>query len=211
MIFLWIGISLLFLFFVIFSLKIHLIFDYHDKLTVTLRILCFRFDGFSLLEKLGRNEEQGEKKSDKLTKANTKNQVKDKKIDLFGFAEFLAHLAKVIIVGLKEYFSKAKVYLKELKVSIGTDDAAETALISGTVMQAVSGLLAALQHFSKLRCNNQNLWVSPDFSSEKSSVSFHLVLTTKFVDMIGILFRTYIRFFERKEDKYARNSVKTGH
>lgn len=187
-------------------LDVHLIFDCHDKLSVTLKVLCFRFDGFDLIKKIGESED-GEKDTKKGKKAEKKN----RKIDLLGFAQFLGHIAKVIALGLRDYVTKAKVNLKELRVTIGTEDAAQTALLSSAVMQGANGLCAALGHFSDFRCNNKNLSITPDFTSDKSSISFHLVVTNKLYVILGILFRTYIRFFEGKEDNHARNSIKTGH
>lgn len=210
MIVFWILLVLFLLLLFVFTLKVHLIFDFHQKLTVTLKILWLRFDGYQLLEKLGQRKDDQNKTSSKSSNTRQKGK-KNGKVDLIGFAEFLGHLAKVITLGLKEFLAKSTVDLKELIVTIGSDDAAETALITGAVMQGANGLCAALQHFSKFRCDNRKLSIAPDFTSEKSSISFHLVMTCKFIDIIGIFFRTYTRFFERKEDNHARNSIKTGH
>lgn len=207
MIALYILLSLVLLIFLILFLNVHLIFDFHEKLTITLKVLWFRFDGYELIKKIG---EEDTNTSQKSTKAKKKT-GKSKKIDLIGFAKFLVHLTKVVSLGLKEYITNSRVDLKEMHVVIGTDDAAQTALISGTVMQAANGLCALLQHISDFRCDNRNLSITPDFTSENSSVSFQLVVTNKLKDIIGIFFRTYTRFFEGKEDNHARNSIKTGH
>ncbi len=194
----------------ILRMNVHIIFDYHDKPTVTLKVLFFRFNAIDLFHKY-LNRGSADSGQAKIEKKKTTSANKKKSLDLIGFADFLVHISKVISLAVKDHFSKATVNLKELNVKVCSDDAAKTALLCGTVIQVANGLCALLMHFSTFRCNNRNLSISPDFSSEKSSVSLHLVLTSKLFDIIRLFITTYFRFFEGKENNYARNSIKTSH
>jgi hypothetical protein len=189
------------------TLNVHLIFIYNEEVKVTLQILCFRFDAISLFKKIS---EKGEDKEESLPVADESKQKRGKG-NLAGFAQFLVRIARVIGLAIKEHFSKLKVDLKELSVSIGTDDAAKTALVTGGVIAAANGLCELLRQFSHFRCNNKKCFISPNFASEKSTFSIHLKLTTRIVSLIGVFFRSYFRLFEGKDVKNARNSVKTSH
>ena len=208
MIAVWIILFVVLFVVLVLNLRAHFIFEYKEQFKVTLKILFFRFDAVGLFQKIlnGNN-----KKNEMETKKGSFKKVKKKSADLLGFADFLVHLTKVIGLAVKEHFSKATVNLKELKVSVGSEDAAKTALLCSTVTQAANGLCALLMHFSKFRCDNKNLMIAPDFSTEKTSVSLYLVMSSKVIDIIKLIFNTYFRFFEGKENDYARNSVKTGH
>lgn len=211
MIALWILLAILAILLFFLFMPVHIVFQYRDKATVILKVLFLRFDGMELFRKLIAKDEEGldvpKRKSDvKASKSKGK-----KKADPLGFVEFLIHIGKVISLALKEHFRRARVDLKELYVSIGTDDAAKTALIYGGSIQAANALCVLLQRFTKFRCNNKNLVIAPDFTSEKSRFSIHLDMTVRLFFVLGVLFRAYFRFFERKEMNNERNSVKTSH
>ena len=104
-----------------------------------------------------------------------------------------------------------KFNLKELHVSIGTDDAAKTALLCGSAIQGANVLCALLQRFSNFRFDNRNLSISPNFTEEKTKLSIDLDLSTRVFDIIVVILRAYFRFLEREEFNHARNTIETGH
>ncbi len=196
MIFLYIFLALVAFILVILFVNVHLIFIYREKEKVRIRILFLSFDAIKLYNRYVEKKKENKPKS----VSQDKIQVKDTRgFDPLGFAEFLAHVTRVISLAVKESLESMKINLKELIVSIGTDDAAKTALTAGVAIQAANGLCAVLQRFSDFRCDNRYLSISPDFTSEKSQLSIHLDLCVKPIHLLGVLLRTYIRFFERKE------------
>ena len=198
MIVLYVVLALVAILLFLLNLRVRLIFTYHDKAAVTLGILFFRWDAAKLVQNY--LERKKEVKPKMVEKENSKTE-QSKSIDLIGFAEFLIHIGSVIRLAIKEHFEKTRVFLKELHVSVGTEDAAQTALVCGGVYNAANGLCALLQHFSDFRCDNRNLSISPDFTSDQTKFSLHLVMSTKVIHLIGVLLRSYIRFFEGKDDK----------
>ncbi len=211
MIVLYILLAIVALLLFLLFLDVHLIFSYNEKATVTLKILFFRFDGIELFKKFSDQKESTSDEKQNKKELQKENQKSARKGDFLGFCEFLVRIGRIIGLAVKEHFSKMKINLKELRVSIGTEDAAKTALATGGAIAAANGLCALLQRFSNFRCDNRKLSISPDFTSDQSSFRIHLILTSKIVHLIGIIFRSYLRFFERKEVKNARNSVKTSH
>ncbi len=185
---------LLALLFVLY-VNVHLIFDYHEKPKVTVRVLLFRLDGVKLYQYFDTKGKKKERVGSKKQKAPSK-----KKSDgnLLGFVEFIAHITKVIRYALREHFAKCKVNLQELQVSIGAEDAAQTAYLYSAAYQGAISLCALLQHFTDFRCNNRKLAVSPDFTGGETKVSIRLDMTVKSVHVLGVLLRSYYRFFEGK-------------
>ena len=197
MIFLWIILALILLVVFVLLLRVRLIFDFHEKATITIQILWFRFDANQLIDKfLTKDNSNTQDTNVKQSKSAVQKKRNNRPGDLLGFIEFLLHIADVLSGALKDYLSKTKVYLKELHVSIGTDDAARTALACSGAVQAANGLCAVLQHYSKFRCDPDNLSISPDFLSDKSKFSLHLTLSSTIVHLIGVYLRANMRFFD---------------
>ena len=194
MIFLWIFLAVLFLILALLLTPIHLIFQYPAKSNVSFRIFCFRFDGAELFKKIFLKDEE---LSAEASKSNRKPKKKKGKssADLLGFVDFLIHLTDVICESILEFLSKAKVDLKELKISIGSDDAAKTALLTTGVHQAANVLCAVLHRFSKFRCNSKKMMISSDFLSEKSDFSLHLDISCTVIHIIRVYLHTNMRFF----------------
>ena len=197
MIALSILLALLALILFILFVNIHVIFTYGEGAKVTVRVLFFRFDGMKLFRRFTK-EKSKPKKNANVEQKSGEPKAK-KRADPLGFVEFLLRIGRIIGRALEEHFSKMKIYLKELHVSIGSSDAAETALLYGGAIQAANGLCALLQHYSHFRCDNRNLVIAPDFTSEKSRFSIHLDLTVKSFHIIGVLLRAYFRLFEGKD------------
>ncbi|MBR4288041.1 MAG: DUF2953 domain-containing protein [Clostridia bacterium] len=199
MIFLYIFLVIVLLTLTALFVNVHLIFIYREKEKVRLRVLCFSFDAIKLYNRYAEKKRKKQIPDPQKSSVETKKEIKKRGFDPIGFAEFLIHITRVISLAVKESLESMKINLKELVVSVGTDDAAKTALTAGAAIQAANGLCAALQYFSDFRCDNRKLSISPDFTSEKSRFSIHLDLCIKPIHLIGVLLRTYTRFFERKE------------
>lgn len=194
MIALWIFLIFVLLILFLLFMRIHLICQYPAKSNFSFRILCFRFDGVGFLKKIFVKDET--KSTDSKVEKKKKNKNSNSSADVAGFVDFLIHLTDVIHSTIVEFFSNAKVNLKELRISVGTDDAAKTALLSCTVNQAANGLCTVLQYFSKFRCNSKKLIISPNFMTEKSDFSLHLDISCTVIHIIRVYLHTNMRFFD---------------
>lgn len=198
MIWLWILLGVIALLAFLLCANLHLVFQYHTAPRITLRYLFFKWDGKKLFDTF---VEKRKTKPEKVPAESTSQTEKKSGADIVGFAQFLKHIAQVIGLAIKEHFAKMTVNLKELHVSVATEDAAETAMAYTLALNAANGLCALLQHFSRFRCDNRNLSISPSFSSDKTHFSIHLDLSSKPIHLIAVILRSYIRFFEGKEVK----------
>jgi len=196
MIFLWILLGVILLLTFVLILRINLIIDYRQGLKIYIRILFFKFDVYKLLEVFRKNGKGDESESASKLAKDLDEKKNDPHKDILGFAEFLIHLTRVISSALKDFFSKAKVDLRELRVSVGAEDAADTALRCSYILQAANGLCAVLQHFSDFRCKSKNLKISPDFISGETKFSLHLIISCSLIHLLGVYLRANIRFFE---------------
>lgn len=197
MIFLWILLGFLLLVILTCLLPVRLIFDYHCTPRITLKILFFSFDGIDFVKRfLSKDKKEDDKlKNDKQAEKSQKSQQK-KSGDLLGFVEFLLHVTDVFTATLGDFFSKARVNLKELHVSLGTDDAAKTAMLSCNVIQAANALCAVLQRYSHFRWNSNNLSISPNFTSDKSKFALNLVISSSLIHIFAVFLRANMRFFD---------------
>ncbi len=197
MIVFWIFLALVSLILFVLFLPIHLVCQYPAKSNFSVRILCFHLDGVEFLKKVfAKDESKNTSAKAEPSKQKEKKQKQNSLSDVSGFVGFLIHLTDVLHSTIVEFFSNAKVNLKELRISIGTDDAAKTALLSCSVHQAANGLCAVLQHFSKFRCNSKKLSITPDFTTEKSDFSLHLDISCTIIHIIRVYLRTNMRFFD---------------
>ncbi len=210
MIALYVVLALLALILFLLFVNIHIIFVYREKAQVIVRILFLRMDGMHLFSYFTREKEGGEEK-EQTQSEKPQAPKKKRKADPLGFVEFLLRITRVVSLAVKEHLSKMRIHLKELCVIIGTDDAAKTAMLTGGAIQAANFLCVLLQRFSHFTCDNRNLVISPDFTSEQSRFTVHLDLTVKAYHLITIFMRAYFRLFEGKDEHHARNSVKTSH
>ena len=196
MIFLWILLIVALLIAAILTMRVNLIFDFREKQSVYLRILFFRFDSNRFIDRfLSNDKKSGTNASEEINKKQENTMKKNKSSDPSDFIDFLFHLTEVIGSALQDLFSRAKVDLKELHVLIGTEDAANTALLCSSAAQAANGLCAVLQHFSRFRCNSKNLSISPNFTSAESNFSLHLVLSCPVIHLVGVYLRANSQFF----------------
>ncbi len=188
---------LLVLFALFFLINVRLVFLCDDKLKVFVKFLFFRIDAFEFFHELS-------ERTDNKEELNTKKRKiadKEKKIDIAGFVRFLGHLIVVIRDTLLDYLGHSSVNLKELTFVIGTQDAAQTALLTGSAIQLANALCALLQHFSYFTCDNNHLMIGPDFTADQSRFSLHLELKTKLFRLIAVVHRANLRFFEGKGSK----------
>lgn len=177
-------------------MNVRLVFLCEDDLKVFVKFLFFRIDAFEFFQKMSERTDEMEKRQP-IKKTQAKREEK-RKIDFAGFVRFLGHLIVVIRDVLLDYLDNSSVMLKKFVLLIGTQDAAQTALLTGSAIQLGNALCALLQHFSHFTCDSDDLIIGPDFAAEKSRFSLHLELKTKLFRLIAVVHRANLRFYEGK-------------
>lgn len=103
----------------------------------------------------------------------------------------LSFALEFIRVALKRTLAHARIYVNHLVLTIGSDDAAKTALLCGTSKTALSALCELLDTYSHLHIRHPNrLGIVPDFTSEHSQAQVNIVARLWLWQILDIEFRT---------------------
>ena len=104
---------------------------------------------------------------------------------------FAADLATSV---LRRSLSMAHVFVKRLTVSVGSEDAATTAILYGTISPALAFLLEALEQFSHLHISRRAaVGVAADFTSNRIRANLHLRFRLRVFQVICIALHAAIK------------------
>ena len=111
---------------------------------------------------------------------------------LSGFLELLGEFTRVALGSMKKLLSHTTVDLLDLDLSVGGEDAAQTAVNYGKACGAVSTALGALSAAAK--CRRRSVRVAPDFQTGKSSVRFRVRVKIRLFFLISFALSAFIGF-----------------
>ena len=104
---------------------------------------------------------------------------------------FAADLASSIV---RRSLSMAHVFVKRLAISVGSEDAATTAILYGTISPALAFLLEALEQFSHLHISRRSaVGVAADFTSNRIRADIHLRFRLRVFQVIRIALHAAIK------------------
>jgi hypothetical protein len=119
-----------------------------------------------------------------------------------GFMELLRAFCKVASSGAKKFFSHMQISCLLLHLTVGGEDAAQTAIQYGKTCALVSTALTAL--LSAKNCNNRDVQIVPDFQNGKSSVQFLLKIKIRLIFLliaIGSVLIGFIKIYLKLNEK----------
>ena len=112
---------------------------------------------------------------------------------------FITDLATTV---LRRSLSHAKVRVDRLTVTVGSSDAAKTAILYGVISQALAFLLEALEQFSHLHVSkNTPVGVATDFTSEHTRADIRLHFRLHVVHLLDIALHALLRILRRTAKK----------
>lgn len=214
---LWITLGILLFIALILLIRVRIHIDYHgEDVTLTLKVLgipirlmpkkekkkSIRLSDYSYraVEKRKRKEE---KRKAKPQKAKKKEPQKPKeKQPLSDSISFIAELVKYL---LGKFLGHLRIDVTEIRIAVGSDDAARTAIMFGIINQAAAALLDILGAITNVKKNRKNeIAVYADFTSDKIradiDIGFSLRVWHAFSIAFGALFR-YIGNMLKKQNK----------
>lgn len=172
---------LAFLFAVFFLINIHIIIKYGETLCVYIRVLFLRINIYPPKKK-----KQAKKFKKKATpKAGRTAEQKPKK-SFFSKGDTLETLGMIAewLGRLFETLSrKLGIRVKRFDISVGTEDAAQTAVLYGAITSASSVIFRLLAENSRFALS-RGARVRADFASEKTSADIKLDI---FINISGII------------------------
>lgn len=110
-----------------------------------------------------------------------------------GLRQVLTFISDLLIPFVDKYSHVISVRAARLYITVATDDAANTAILYGTVIQSVAYLLELLRNFTRLeKLRRSKVCVRPDFTATSFSADIKLVLKAP-LWLIVVLYIRYLR------------------
>ncbi len=108
-------------------------------------------------------------------------------------------IADVVKETAKPFFSKLRVKLSRIVITIATDDVAKTAVLYGAVIQACAYLIEVLKRYTDYElARRTELRVEPDFLGTKTRAEIDITLSNNLFNLLGVGLRAAMVYFKHK-------------
>ena len=190
MIFLWIFLGVLSLLFLLSMLSAQLVVEYREELTLTLRVLCFKYPLFPLKpKKLRHTKAKKSKAKPKPQTSTSRDSTKKEK----GILEKLVELRGFLTKLLERTLGYLSIRTARIRIRVATGDAASTAVLFGAVNGGVVLLLELLDRFGKLKTKaSDEIKVFPDYLSEKTTADIRILFSLRVWQIAHLLWKTFV-------------------
>ena len=201
-------------------LRVKIVIEYQEELTLYIRILFFKIKIIPKKEKKIKisdytkkkiakrqklsEEKEKKKKQKKAEKSAAKAEAKKnpKKKEKPPILDTIRLIRVLLSIFLKRFFGHLRIDLARLNITVAADDAAKCAIMYGYICQSVAYTVELLDRFTNLRRNdNTEISVTPDFTSEKLAVDIHIAFSLTIGQVFDILFKTAFGFVKNKLEK----------
>ena len=109
----------------------------------------------------------------------------------------LTEILKKLLVKLKK---RLRITLRKLNITVGSDEAAKTAMIYGAVCVACDELLETMKRFLKFRIKGDNaVGVNADFTSEKISADTDVEFSMSVISALVIVLPALAEYTKQKD------------
>lgn len=109
---------------------------------------------------------------------------------------FITDIYDILSILLSKFTKRLKIRILNCSISLGSDNAAKTAILYGSVCAGINALITALVQFTKYNENdNDNIAVTPDFTSEKTECDIHLQVSLRPGQLFTFLFSAIPEIF----------------
>jgi len=195
----------------------HVIVEYREALSVRVTVLGFEWFSYPKRKKkirindyspkkLARRRRRETAKQARQEKKKTKKQQKKQQITATspspkkGLLDNLGLIRELLTVVFSRFSHHVRLRATRVIIKVSTGDAAKTAILFGTVNQAVAAIVEILDSTGKLQgLKNARILVAPDFTAESTAADIHIVLSLRVWHLLDILLRAAWRFVKRKK------------
>lgn len=205
---LYVLLSVLLLIVFILSLSIRFHVQYLNNVPAAyVKILCFKLPLYPSKPKKKTKKTKVKKKQRKKTSAPEEKP----KQSLGDIRSGVGTVIDIITALLEKFLSSLTVTATRIHISVGSDNAAKTALLYGGICQGVSYLIELLDNVARLKTHkNTYIHVGCDFSSEETVAEIHLVLSMRVYRIIGHGFRVLKLLIKQKIKNESNKFKKDG-
>lgn len=227
-IFLIVILAILFLFVLLFTLRVRLVITCGEAVILKLRVLCFTITLFPKPKKQPNPNDYTEKKikrrarrAEKKAARRARRSGRKAKKNALDAAK-KAHepqrkptlrdnltLARALVAALVRKTSKhLRLTAARLHIRVATGDAATTAVLYGAVSASLAYLLAALDRVTDLRTKPHDVSVYADYLTERSHVDVKLVFSLRVWGALSLLTAAAFTFLKtRRAQKAAKHKT----
>lgn len=167
-----------------------------------LRLSDYRIDKFRKKQKKKQESEKNNKLKRQKKRADKSSVTEEKTLDkkkMFdgGISEMIEKLTDVASVFILLFGKHLVIKVKKVYVSVGSSDAATTALLYAGVCSAVACLFELLETCTNLRkTKNAIISVVPDYTNEKTVTDIDITFSFRVWQIFDMLIRTLIAYFK---------------
>ncbi len=160
-------------------------------------------------EKTHKKKKQKPKASaEKKAKAKRKAPEEEEAGEKNGAAAILWELKDAILDIIKRVPGKLRLNIKRLRLSVGAEDAAKTAITYGAVTQAVGAALALASEHADVRIKKRAVLIEPDFLSGKLRADVDVTLSFRVGSVFGLALRFVWNFIKLKISSSGEKTIK---
>lgn len=158
---------------------VSLVLAYKDGFKLKIRIFIFPLPVEKLVGMTSGEGKSGKDKSPKIPNATAK-----KKKTASDIVELISTIVDIIKAVLGEFVRYARLKLCRIKITIGSDDPAQTALIYGAASPVLYTAIEFFDSFLNIKKNYKNIGIAPDFVSDECRADIKIVLRIKIIHLL---------------------------
>ena len=164
-----------------------------NGVNATARYLIFKRELYPAPPKKEKNKKPKEQKKKEKPKKEQTNDFSN----ILSQMKELTDILKKLLVKLKK---RLHITLKKLKITVGSDEAAKTAMIYGAVCVACDELLETMKRFLKFKIQGDNaVGVNADFTSEKTSADTDVEFSMSVISALSIVLPALAEYTKQKD------------
>ncbi len=203
--------ALILLFVLLLFLPIRLAVCFDKKIRLSLKILCFSFllypkkKKWRMKEHLPEYQKKKKKKNGKKPAEKTPPQREEVKKETAieriarKYEEITDLLNTVVFPAAKRLGKHLNISISRIELTIGSDDAAKTALLYATAVNAGYALLTLINEHTNLKKKGKGpVSVTCRYDLEKTSIAFDIELGLSLFGAMSILLPTLLSYLQRK-------------
>lgn len=178
------------------AMRLNVVVSYKDSLCVYAKVLFIKIPIYPQKEKKKKKKKKEKKPPEKaVEKEEDKKEEKgDKKVSP---VKILWQMRESILRLIEKFFGYLHFKFIRLKITVGCEDAAKTAIAYGLTTQSVAYLIEILNNISNVDISKHSeIYVKSDFISQKSSFDGKIVLYIRVLPLFKIAFRAIKEFFK---------------
>lgn len=182
----------------ILVMPVHLVISVNNEtLSIFLRVLFLKFFLYPQKEKKKKEKAKKTTKTKKEKKKGKAKKTDTPKMTVGEIIKYVTGLSKVLI---EKSLKHLHIYLRKYDVEVGTDDAAKTAIVYGSINALSSNLLAILSAYGHLKIAKNSKGVYCNFVSEEIKTKICIDFMANVIKALAILLPTAIQYIKIKQE-----------